>query len=630
MRENEPIIPGMARRRGVSTTAYLAGLLALGVCIAMSGLMAADHFDLSRLPGCGPGSACAEAAASLWGSIPYVHFPMSLAGLAFFVALLAGWLLSRGGISPGMRALVRIGGLVSFAYTVLMLATGLHCPYCITTHAANFAFWIMVERIGVRLDAPRYPACVSIAALLLATGALGGAEAAYRGTLERRAIASANQSTAAIIQAASQRAGGVGAASSASAATSSSSTTVAAANLQPAGKPFTGRWRLGPAKAPIRIVVAGDFQCPACKLVDAEVMDIFKSRRDVSVSMKHFPMNTSCNPYAGQTMHPNACYAAWAAEAAGILGGNESFWKMHDALFAKNGRFESKADLKAIVEPLGFDVNVFETVMKSTDAAEHVRQDIEDCMAVGMRYTPMVMINGVEFRGWERGGAIREAVEKLAATNPPPLGPEADIPPPAIERFAEQWRDLPAVAIDTSSAAALGAAAAPLHVVVFGDYEEPSTARVDEFMRSRVAADERVSYSFMHYPANTECNPTLPRTIHPRACWAAKIAEAVRNSLGDDAFWRVHAWLMAHQQSLTDEALRAAAGTLGIDGPAIIAEAGQPKDGARISEQVQIAKKLGLTAIPWIYVNGKRVETWETQGQNVLARILDNFEKAHP
>ncbi|GMU80971.1 MAG: hypothetical protein AMXMBFR47_08420 [Planctomycetota bacterium] len=631
MSQSEQIIPGIARERGVRMPVFFLGIVAVAVCITTSGLMAADYFDLSRLPGCGPGSACAEAAASMWGRIPGLGLPVSLAGLAFFLAIAAGWLQSRGGISPGMRALVRVGGLVSFCYAIIMIATGMHCIYCLITHAANFVFWILVERIGVRLDVPARAPRAFLGVFVVAIAGLGVADYLHRGALERRAIASADESTRAIIEATSQRADAAAQPGIDQApATRVAPTGTAAETAQPGGKPFTGRWRLGPEKAAIRIVVASDFQCPACRLVDAEIMEILKNRPDVSVSMKHFPMNTTCNPHAGTTMHPNACYAAWAAEAAGLLGGNEAFWKIHDTLFARAGRFESKADLKAIVEPLGYDVNVFEKIMKSPDAAARVKEDIDDCMAVGMRYTPMVMINGVEFRGWERQGAIREAVEKLAATNPPPLGPEADIPPPAIERFASQWREGAEVAIDTSTAPTMGAADAPIHVVVFGDYEEPISARVDTFLRDRVAADPRVRYSFMHYPANTECNPTLPQTIHARACWAAKIAEAVRIKSGDDAFWRVHAWLMANQKSLTESALLAAAHDLAIDGPVTVADATRGVAGARITQQSQIGKSLGLTAIPWIYVNGKRVEIWETQGQNVLARVLDRLAEDAP
>ncbi len=72
-----------------------------------------------------------------------------------------------------------------------------------------------------------------------------------------------------------------------------------------------------------------DYQCIDCQKVEREIEEILASRSDVSLSVKHYPMcaeaapGVPCNPYVKQTLHANACWAARAAEAAGILKGDQ-------------------------------------------------------------------------------------------------------------------------------------------------------------------------------------------------------------------------------------------------------------------------------------------------------------------
>ena len=47
---------------------YVLGFVALGVCIGATGMLVLHHLVGMTLPGCGPGSNCARAASSSWGS----------------------------------------------------------------------------------------------------------------------------------------------------------------------------------------------------------------------------------------------------------------------------------------------------------------------------------------------------------------------------------------------------------------------------------------------------------------------------------------------------------------------------------------------------------------------------------
>jgi protein-disulfide isomerase/uncharacterized membrane protein len=600
------------------------GCLLLLIAIAALSTLSYAKLNGRSAPGCGPGSDCDLATQGAWGAIPGIGWPLSHVGVAYFVALLVAW-LSSAAISAGFRNLVRFGGLVSLLYTVVLIASALSCKYCLAAHAANFLFWIVVEWRTRAVALPSRSMAPWLGTFAIVTLTLGIAEISTRRAAAARAVQAAAESTDAIL------------AHAANQAASQASTAAALAESQPANanppprasspgrRAFTGRYRRGPEKAPIRIVACSDFQCAACKQVDAELHDIFQSRHDVSISMKNFPMCLDCNKYAGKTMHANACWAARAGEAAGLLKGDDGFWAMHDALFARSGNFLNQDQLRDMVVPLGFDFAEFERTMKSEETMALVKADVEECMGIGMRYTPMVLINGVEFRGWEKTGAIKAAVEKLAATNPPALSADADVVPGAAERLAGLWKDEPLREIPSLVwRHTLGPADAKLQVALFGDFQEPSVARADAYLRQQASARADLRYAFAHYPVGKDCNPNIPKSIHPQGCWAAGIAEAAAKIAGEEGYWRMHAWLLAHQATLTDAALDAAEVEHGLSADSLRAAAGTPEVRDAIRAQIDAGKQLGLTSIPWIFVNGRLVPVWEYTGENLLPRILDS------
>ena len=74
------------------------------------------------------------------------------------------------------------------------------------------------------------------------------------------------------------------------------------------------------------------------------------STRDISI--RYFPFNSDCNPFVTKTLHSNACWAARAAETAGMLWGPEGFWKMHVWLFDRRGVFETTRELEEGIDLL--------------------------------------------------------------------------------------------------------------------------------------------------------------------------------------------------------------------------------------------------------------------------------------
>jgi protein-disulfide isomerase len=393
------------------------------------------------------------------------------------------------------------------------------------------------------------------------------------------------------------------------------------ASHQPQGEPFTGRYRLGPADAPIRLVVFSDFQCPDCRRFEQQVRSVFAERTDMSVSHKHHPFCSDCNPFVKRNMHPNACWAARAAEAAGMLRGNDGFWHMHRWLFDRGGSF-TDAEIKQALAGFGYDVAEFIRVMQSPETLELVQADIFEARDLGIHRTPMVFINGVELRGWHVPTALKTAVERLAATNPPRGTPEQDRPEDAFDKYVTDWRLEQAFALPPDvPERTIGPADAAADVVLWGDYEEPITGSADRLLRGILAKRDDMRYTFRHYPINESCNSVAARTLHAHACDAAKAAEAAGTLGGDEGYWAMHEWIMANQRNLGDEALLQAAVELGYDETAFLAAMNSPEAARAITVDATAGKRMGLTGVPLIYVNGKKIPRWRKEG--VLDAIIE-------
>ena len=183
---------------------YAAGIGLLLVCVVTSLMLALEHIGGLRLPGCGEGSACAQAAASVWGKVPYINWPVSFVGVAYFVGMLAAWLRSRRGVTAGQRYLVRCGTLASLGFIIIMIVEGHLCSYCVATHAANIGFWIIVECAASSSLGSGRPLATVAALFIITSAALGMTEWRERKVVQVAAEEDLERSTAAIIAATSQ------------------------------------------------------------------------------------------------------------------------------------------------------------------------------------------------------------------------------------------------------------------------------------------------------------------------------------------------------------------------------------------------------------------------------------------
>jgi protein-disulfide isomerase/uncharacterized membrane protein len=618
--------PSMAS--GPSTAIWTLGIVSLLLSVAASAMLVYQHLTGLAIPGCGAGSPCAELASSKWGRVPFLDLPVSSLGLAYFVAILIGWLTVKHGLTVAFKWIVRAGVAASAMFLIVMVMKQQPCRYCLMAHAGNIVFWLLME-FGSRspVTAVR-PVAASAMAFGVAGIILGGLEWNQRQKVAKAEEAALVQSTEKIAQGSTD-----GDSQAIAPATVPQTAPAVASSTQPQQRGFTGRYREGPENAPIRIVIFSDYQCSDCRSLEMQAKIILATNKNVSLSAKQFPLNKDCNPTLKETMHENACWGARVAEAAGILRGNGGFWKLHHWLFERGGGF-TEEDLDAKLVQEGYDIGEFKRAMLSEEVARRIAADAEEAQTYGIMYTPMVFINGIELHGYRAPAALTRAVERLASLNLKPGTALDDRPPPATEKIINDWRIQQKLPMPSAArywpAGATPPDKARVRLDVFGDLRDNFTGDLEPAIRALGDAGVELTYVYYNYPFDQDCNPSVTRTGNPGGCRAARAAEAAGILGGDEAYWKMHAYLLENRQNFSDDTIRAGATSLGLSPEALL----QTMDGAEVAAAIvrdmAAAKALNVTQLPTIFLNGRFVPRWRTDKASVLDRLVAEAAKERP
>ena len=600
--------------------------VALAICmVATTGILAFHHLKVMAAPGCGAGSPCDLAARSEWAKVPpTVGMPVAFIGLAYSIAMLAALLVAKPPYPRSLGWISRAAAIGSLVYFGIMLGAKMMCSYCTAYHTAAIALAIAMRR------ATRVPTSHATRVLpvfiITALVSLAALQGSYLAVVDQQKSELA-ESTKRIAEA--TRAGKTDPtnASNTTNGTSPNTSTPIGTSPHSTTKPFEGRYRLGPEVSPVRVVLYTDYQCPDCKSIEAQLEASIAAHPDLAASIKHFPMSTTCNPRLTQDYHADACFAAYAAEIAGKLGGTEAFWRMHRWLFSVNGSFDANT-LRDAVTKQGHDPNRFMSLMESPEFKALITADVDEAWSRGIDHTPMIFVNGIELRGYTIPNALSQAIDAAYAARPAPASAATDTPLDAVGRAIDLWQQSPVATIPASLFAhAFGPANSPVQVVMFGDLNEQGTAEADTILRAFTSGGSyQIRYAFAHFPVNTACNTQTEVNLHPHACHAAKLLEASAFLAGDNGYAAALDWILSHRATYEpDAALAGVAGVIGAP-PSTLADAmNLPDIQTKITGDATLAKQLGIREVPFILINGKHARTWKINEEILLPNL---FEKA--
>lgn len=142
---------------------------------------------------------------------------------------------------------------------------------------------------------------------------------------------------------------------------------------------------------PVQVVIFSSFECPGCSVVTQYLHQLYESYQgELQIVFKHYPLGKACNSRLEQEMHPHACAAAWAAEAAKH---EDAFWPFHDALLAADFT-EPNDPIVRVAQETGLPLARFEELCTADIIKKKVQKDIELGNRLGVVGTPTVFING--------------------------------------------------------------------------------------------------------------------------------------------------------------------------------------------------------------------------------------------
>jgi uncharacterized membrane protein/protein-disulfide isomerase len=174
-------------------------------------------------------------------------------------------------------------------------------------------------------------------------------------------------------------------------------------------------YRIGNDNARTVIHMFSDPECPACRGAGLAFEEVIKTVGVENVLfVEHlYPLDSSCNPKSG-TLHPNACRLSLAARCAGQQGKFFEFmrWAYESQTLPTSERMSaySEEGIKSQVSRMKLAVQPFAQCLASKVEMGKIQEDMANADKIGLRGTPMIIINGQKFNGNHGDPAVLEQV----------------------------------------------------------------------------------------------------------------------------------------------------------------------------------------------------------------------------
>lgn len=180
----------------------------------------------------------------------------------------------------------------------------------------------------------------------------------------------------------------------------------------------------------------------------------------------------------------------------------------------------------------------------------------------------------------------------------------------------ERWQAASARELSLGSAYALGPEDAPVTIVEFSDFQCPFCRQAASYLSDlKQRYGEKLRLVFKDYPLDTACNPYIGAQTHSVACKAAAIARCAGEQ---GRFWEMHDAIFALPQ-LTEESLQALSSSFEVD-----ACESDEEIVARIKSDVEEGRKLGVSATPTLFVNGREALNRAEGIRTIIDHILSS------
>ena len=151
---------------------------------------------------------------------------------------------------------------------------------------------------------------------------------------------------------------------------------------------------LGAEDGDVVIELYSDYVCPICYIENIMLHEAVKDFSNIKIIHHNLPFDKECNPYISINMHPNACFMAKGAIAAGKQG---NYWEMSSLLY-ENQPTNINAMLK-LAEQLGFNKDKFVKDLEADTTSKEIEKELFQANNLEIDSTPTIYINGDKIVG---------------------------------------------------------------------------------------------------------------------------------------------------------------------------------------------------------------------------------------
>jgi len=147
---------------------------------------------------------------------------------------------------------------------------------------------------------------------------------------------------------------------------------------------------------------------------------------------------------------------------------------------------------------------------------------------------------------------------------------------------------------------------APVVLVEFSDFQCPYCQKSASITKEVLNQHpDRVRLVFKNFPLSPQCNSSVSRDMHPKACLFAYASVCARMQAPYDYFWRMHDVIFEKGDRLDKERLAQEAKKMGLNKNTFLECLDSQEAKKAVERDLKLGQTLGINGTPSLFVNGR-------------------------
>ncbi|MCO5143669.1 MAG: thioredoxin domain-containing protein [Oligoflexia bacterium] len=181
-------------------------------------------------------------------------------------------------------------------------------------------------------------------------------------------------------------------------------------------------------------------------------------------------------------------------------------------------------------------------------------------------------------------------------------------PPSGAPTLADVWKGSQQTFLPTEAYIknqSEGAEKPVMTIVKFADFQCPACKMAAQFLKPFLLKHkDKVQLTYLNFPLDGSCNPSVPNGGHTSACYAAKASICAAKS---DKFWALHDQIFDNQENLSPSTIDSLIEKIGLDLNETKACMDSTETTTTLQRQMSWGEMINLESTPTLVINGRKV-----------------------